>query len=149
MGASLVILERRNYLRRIISSLIVEQTSRYHITPCQRPQLEPFAIDVDAVSHRGESMPLVEHLRALQEEYRVLRATTAPHAPLHLIYEEDIESDPTVAYRKMCRFMGLQCSDARVRLGRVNRYELSHLIVNHEQLQAKLQDTPFAWMLES
>jgi hypothetical protein len=149
IGASIVILERRNYLRRIISSLIVKQTRRYHLPASQRRELQPFALDVNQVTHHGVSMSLLDHLRHLEDNCQALREFAARDTRLHLTYEQDVESDPTVAYEKLCRLMGLPPYRVKVRLGRVNSCELSRLIVNYDQLQAHLDGTPYDWMLES
>ncbi len=147
--ASVVILERRNYLRRIISSLIVKQTHYYHLAASQQLEPRPFAIDVDHVMHHGKSLPLLAHLDDLEQNCQSLRQLAAKETSLRLIYEEDVEGDPTVAYQKLCRLMGLAPHNVRVRLRRVNRGELSHLIVNYDEVKAYLDGTPYAWMLDA
>ena len=149
LGASIVILERRNYLRKIISSAVVRQTSRFHLPAGQRLRLAPIEVDVNRFIHQGVARPLVEHLHAIQQDYETLRQLTAGRKVLFLTYEEHVEKDPTVAYREICRFAGLPGHEVKVRLAKVNTYALERLIANYEQLREHLCGTSFAWMLDT
>src|SRR6185369_15057982 len=44
-----IVLKRRNYLRKVISSLIGKQKNRYHQSLLEKPELNRIKVDVDAI----------------------------------------------------------------------------------------------------
>jgi hypothetical protein len=56
--------------------------------------------------------------------------------------------DPRRGYRKICRFLGVQCVELPVRHERTTPQPLSQIIQNYADLEYALSGTEFEWMLE-
>ena len=66
---------------------------------------------------------------------------------LELVYEDQIESDPRIAYRDVCGFLDLPCVDVDLRQRKINLGRLPELIANFDDVRQCLSPTRFAWML--
>jgi len=66
---------------------------------------------------------------------------------LELVYEDQIEFDPRIAYREVCVFLGLPEMDVELRHKKINPGRLTDLISNYEEVRDCLSPTRFAWML--
>jgi len=66
-----------------------------------------------------------------------------------LVYEDDISSDPVVAYRRGCEFAGIGCHDISVKHSRTNPFDLAEVLTNFSEVERVLCGTPFEWMLDS
>lgn len=67
---------------------------------------------------------------------------------LRLTYEEDVERDPRVGYRRICSFLEIKPHDVPVRLGRTNPFTLGELIENFDEVRQALDGSQYGWMLE-
>jgi hypothetical protein len=65
-----------------------------------------------------------------------------------LFYEDDIQSDPTVAYCKVCHYLDIDPGEPSVSLERVNPHPIREVVENFDEVAALIADTPYAWMLE-
>ena len=66
---------------------------------------------------------------------------------LSLYYEDDIQNDRLIAYRKVCKHLGLRDHNVQIRLMRVNTKTLRELVENFNELEASLSGTHYEWML--
>ena len=143
-----VVLKRRNYLRKIVSSLIAHQTHKWHHRQETPASLTPVYIDVDQVDIDWTKRPLLDHLYQFEANFLEATAVLSSYATLHLTYETDILADPAVGYGKICRFLELTEEEVVVRYGRSNPYPLRTLIQNYDDVACTLQNTPFEWMVQ-
>lgn len=67
---------------------------------------------------------------------------------LDLVYEDDVEHDPCVGYRRLCAHLGLEPVEVSERTQRATPYPMSQIVENFEEVRAKLGSTRFEWMLE-
>ena len=66
---------------------------------------------------------------------------------LELVYEDQIEHDPRMAYRDVCDFLGLHAVDVDLRYRKMSPGRLADLIDNLDEVRDCLSPTRFAWML--
>jgi hypothetical protein len=145
-----IILDRRNRLRKVISSVVAHQPDgSYHITTPRKPSLRPVHLNVDKIEIDFDSKPLLEFLRDYDLQFNSVRELLGDRPTLELTYEDDIENDPLKAYHRICEFVGLEPVKAPVKLSRTNPFPISQLIENFEELSNLLSGTPYEWMLES
>ena len=68
---------------------------------------------------------------------------------LHLVYEDDIEQSPKVAYEKVCEFLGVEAVEVECLYQRINTAPLSEIIENYDEVREYLRGTRYEAMLES
>lgn len=143
-----VLLGRRNSFRKIVSSLIAIATQRWHVPAGTAVPLTRLRLDVHSVRTEYTDKPLLEFLRGYRDDMRDIETRLAGRQVLKLTYENDIEADPTVAYRKVCDFLGFSPMPATIRLGRTTPFLLRDVLENYDEVAAALRGTEFEWMLE-
>ena len=67
---------------------------------------------------------------------------------LHLVYEEDVEDDPALAYRQVCDLIGVASESIESRLGRTGAAPLTSLLTNFDEIAELLTGTEYEWMLD-
>jgi hypothetical protein len=144
-----IVLERKNHLRVIVSSLIAHAKSVWFITNGKQPRLQQIALDPDGVEIDRSCRPLVELLNLYEQNFRDLRHALQGKDCLELTYEEDLAEDPTVGYRKVCDYLGIEDAPSRIKFSRTNPWRLSEILTNYDEVKSALQQTPYAWMLEA
>lgn len=142
-----IILERRNYLRKIVSSLVAKQNARYYLPAGQEAVLTQIRLEVDQVQTDRDSKPLITYLNDFQERFRRLDELLTGANVLRLTYEDDVLADPLVGYRRLCDFLGLDDYEPTVHHGRTNPFKLNEIITNFDEVEQALRETPFEWML--
>ena len=144
-----IVLERTNYLRKIVSSLRAHQTKVWHQPSSAKPVKQPVRIECQSLVVDHQTGTLEGTLERFRDQFADLRRRLegAPH--LWLTYEDDIENGPEIAYQKICDFLDVRKYKASVRFGRTSPFPLSELIDNFSEVQAAIGGTEFAWMLES
>lgn len=130
-----IVLERRNYLRQRVSGRVAEESGRYHRRAGQNAAAEKVKIDLENL------MDVIQ----LWEGFGGIRAELGDH--LHLTYEDDIEGDPTVAYAKIMRHVGLEPHDVTTDMRKTTARPLADVIENYEDVAAALSGTRHEWML--
>lgn len=143
-----IVLERRNYLRKVVSSLIAAQTGRWHNSSYEKPERARITIDPDCIQIDHTVTTLLKVLDNYASEFDRLREVLGSRRSLWLTYEDDISSDPVSAYRRVCDFVGLTPASVTTRYARTNPWPLADLIENYSEIDRLLADTPYAWMTE-
>lgn len=145
-----IILERRNYLRKIVSSLVAQSaTGSYSVAAGAQPVLNRVVLNVEKVAiDLGVSpKPLLAYLSEYGNQFAKLRRILRDEVVLDMTYEEDLLRDVTNGYRSVIRFLRLKEHPVAPRYGRANPFQLSEMIVNFEEVQETLVGTAFEWML--
>lgn len=145
--AHFVILERRNYLRKIVSSVVAHKKSRFHQASYEKPVLTRVTIDVDCLRIDRDQKPLRAYLEDYRASFDALNEILQGSTVLRLTYEDDIFRDPLVAYGRLCEFLGVRQHHATVRYSRSNPFKLADIIVNFEEVERALESSAFEWML--
>lgn len=143
-----ILLERRNYLRKVVSSVVAHETHKYHLATGSKPDLVRVKIDVHELTIDYDRKPLLEFLRGYQEDTLGFQRLMNGRAFLKLTYEEDILQDPKKAYNQVCNFIGVPPTEVVTRYARTTPYPLREVITNIQEVESALAGTEFAWMLE-
>lgn len=141
-----VVLERKNYLRKIISSVKASQTTRWHQPAGSVAALEKLTLSPDRLQIDGKNTALLPLLRAYQEDFEKLRECLASRKHLWLTYEDDLAESPLHGYRKISDFLDIDQFPVKIRYGKTNPYPVRDVIENYEEVVASLDGTEFEWM---
>jgi LPS sulfotransferase NodH len=148
MGFSkFIVLKRRNYLRKVVSSLIGRQKSQFHQPIGDEPSLSQIALKVDALEIDDGIRPLIERFEEWDYYFAQLDNSLFGEEVLKLTYEEDIFYDPYAAYLKVCSFLDFPSEEVSVRYGKTNPYPLKAILLNFNEVVKTLQNTRYEWML--
>jgi hypothetical protein len=135
-----ILLKRNNSLRRIVSLEVAKQTKVYHVRQDMTAQMIQVQLNTQTLLSRFEREKM---------EFDRLRNLLQQTDYLELTYEEDIESDPAVAYGKVCAFLNVEPRDVKPLLKKINPYPLEEMIANYDEVASLLKGTQYAWMLDS
>jgi hypothetical protein len=142
-----ILLERRNVLRKIVSSLVARERGRWRLKSGETAPLTRVHIDTENL-RLASVKPLVDHIREFENDCESLRAILRDRRTLHLVYEEDVAEDPRRAYRSICDFLGVPHVELPVRHERATPQPLREVIQNLDDVERAIVDTQFAWMLD-
>ena len=143
-----IVLRRRNYLRKIVSSLAARQRGQWFARPGTRPAPVQIALDPQRVCIDGSAQPLLDYLQDWDAQFDQLDLALRESNPLALTYEDDIEASPLVAYRKVCAHLGLPDGAPEVRYTRTTDQPLEELLTTLPAVRQALRDSPYAWMAD-
>lgn len=141
--ARLVLLERRNPLRWLVSAEVGTHHRAWHRRKGHAPRLKPVRIPLTY----AEGATLLDRLRGLRALNDGVKRQTADRAPLHLDYETHILPDPRIAYRAVCDYVGVEAAGVEVRHERTNPFPLHQVISNYAEVASSLRGTEFEWTL--
>ena len=139
----LVVLRRRNYLRKVVSTEIGQLRGWYH-------KRDGLAVERIRLNFSAKDLSrLLGQFEQWDREYAILDGVSAAHPVLQIDYETHIENDPRVAYKMVSDFLGLAPFETQVTLRRANPEPLSDLVENLDEVEAVLRGTSYAWMTTS
>lgn len=141
-----VVLDRRNTLRKVVSSLVATRRGTARLPAGVEPPRTRVRVPVDAVPIDATCAPLVELLRGYQDGLQRLETILAGRPTLRLRYEDDLAADPVAGYRRVCAFLGVAPETPAVRLGRTTPWPWREVVENPAEVVAALAGTEFAWM---
>ena len=149
--AHIVVLRRRNVLKRILSSFRAMKTGVYHIKSDQGLSQTRYTVPLQALGDPDTGIKatgIVDLLdKVIAREDATIRNVRNTGLDVHtLTYEDDIENDPIQGYRKMLGFFDLPPQDVQPSLKKTGT-ALQDEIANYDDLKVALQNTPYAWML--
>jgi hypothetical protein len=144
-----VVLKRRNLLRRLVSALVGFKTQQWHAKVGVGTSAVRVRVETGPQPFPTEGRTLVENFDVTETEFVQLRELLRGKPVLELSFEEDIEVDPRVGYRRLAPFMGLRPEDVTVRYQRTNPFPLQDLIENYEEVADALAGSSYEWMLET
>lgn len=142
-----IILRRKNFLRKIVSSVIAHQQAKFHISSQEKAALNQVKLDVNNVQIDREGKPLIAYLQEFEEKFYELDLLLNNAEVLRLTYEDDIAASPLVGYEKVCNFLEVKPQPVIVNYGQTTPFELANVIINFDDVKQTLNDTPFRWML--
>jgi hypothetical protein len=145
-----IILERKNYLRTIISSLISNRKlKKFHLTSEIKPHLNQIRVDVDNFKTDGERKPLIKFLQDHRDDFQNLENLLRDRRVLKLTYEEDISENPQIAMRRVCEFLDTEYREGKIQYRKTNPFPLKDIIINYDEVKQALKGTPFEWMTDN
>ena len=141
-----IILHRKNYLRRAISDQVGKQKGEWH---SKEQSISPTKVTIDINSFQAgvRKEPLLELFSSMDESLDRLKRSLQSNYLL-LTYEEDIQDDPRVGYRKVCEFLNVDDEVVDISLRRTNPFTYEQMVANFEEVKAYLKDTKYSWMLD-
>jgi len=143
-----ILLDRRNRLRKIVSSALAHADSvKYHQGKETEAKLKLIHLDVENIEIDYDSKPLLKFLSDYDEQVASLSNLLEPKNYLSLTYEDDVQEDPRIGYRRICDYTGLRSKDISARLSRTNPFPVKDMIENFEEVESVLKGTKYEWML--
>jgi hypothetical protein len=144
-----IVLDRKNYLKKIVSSrMAMARGRRFHYAAGEAVPDTRISLDVTGVQILGKHAPMAEMFAYMDGQYARLRAALDGEAVLELTYEDDVAQDPRAAYARICSWLGLETAPAETDMSRANPRALREVISNWDEVAQALAGTPYAWMLE-
>lgn len=141
-----IVQERRNHLRRYISSRIGARSRSWENKKVKHKPT-PIYLDPNAAGMDDESGRLIDRLRIDTESIQEMVRLTEEYNPLHLVYEDHIEQDPRVAYHMICEHLDLEPQEVTPKLVRENSFPVQDMLQNYDEVADVLRHTEFEWML--
>lgn len=151
----IIVLKRNNLLRKIVSSLVAQERRQYHQAANTPAVLTPITIDLAAISIDRQRPPLSlkQFIDRYEEQFSQLNSYLQDQKQqlsyLELSYEDDIQNDPLISYRKSCKFLNIAPESPRITYGKTNPFPLRDIIQNYDQVASYLASTPHSWMVSS
>lgn len=152
-------LRRRNALRSLVSSKIVEETGVYFESAGSRSG--PIAAIARTVrravpGRRQRARATVEISQDELRKFVVVEELTARHwegevfrdHELQNVQYEDLVADPSREFARIQSFLGVEPRDLAIRTARQNPQPLSVLIENYAELSEACRGTDLEWMLD-
>lgn len=143
-----IVLDRRNKLRKIVSSIKAHQSGVFHLQTGSTPEFEKIHIDPAAIAIDRSTKPLLELIEEYEHDMAAINATLAGQDVLNLTYEDDIRDSPYEAYVNICDFLEIKPLSPKINLTKTTPFALRELISNHSEIKNALAGTPHEWMLE-
>lgn len=141
-----ILIDRRNQLRKVVSHLVAMSRKEHHVdrgATRDRPQI---SINPDDIYIGYQNKGLFAAVDGYVKFLEKLRHLLAGRPVLELCYEDDIELDPSRAYRKTCAFLGVEPEEVEVRFGKTTNFPLSEIVSNFADVERCFANTPYAWM---
>ena len=138
-----ILLDRKNYLRRVVSIKVARQNSRWHWASVEPPPMVPIKLDIDDLSLDWGSdtarRPLIEHLQHAEQRIQEIKDALSDREHLCLTYEDDIQRQPEVAFRRVCEFAGVGDQQVTVRFSKTNPFDFADVLTNFSQVERTLR----------
>jgi LPS sulfotransferase NodH len=141
-----IFLHRKNYLRQRISATVAAVQNQY-FRQTKKAQLSRVEIKPQSDSSDGETF-LLQEFETMDRVGSEVRREISSKDSLILSYEEDVLSDPRIAYSKICDYVGIRKVESKVTLKRTNPFKVSNMVVNYESVKRMLRGSKYEWMLD-
>ena len=150
-----LLMRRRNGLRRLVSHFRAAQSGQYVLGSSSKVvNGSPIMIPLEGIVHGFGTRTLLGWLEEYERGHKVMQdclgdldKSNPDFSWLELVYEDQIEHDPCMAYRDVCDFLGLPAVDVDLRFHKISPGRLVDLIANLDEIRDCLSSTRFAWML--
>lgn len=143
-----ILLDRKNKLRKIISSIKAKESGVYHLEKGSKPQFQKINISLDNIQIDHESKSLLSFINDYIKDINFIDNILKDKNLLKLSYEEDIEKDPMNAYGKICDFIGVKNLNPTISLAKTTPFSIKELVDNYDEVANYLNFSSHAWMLE-
>lgn len=144
-----ILLDRKNKLRKIISSIKAKKSGVYHLQKGSKPQFEKINIPIDNIQIDHESKSLINFIEDYQKDVSLINEKLKEKMLLKFTYEDDIENNPLKAYSKICEFIGIKITSPTISLSKTTPFSIRDLVENFDEVASFLAKTPHKWMLEN
>lgn len=142
-----IILERKNYLKRMISHCIAQETNTYYLSREFSPTLKQLNLNKDKIKLGIENHSLFYWFHIFEESYAELRYELSRYKNIEIIYEVDIENDPYLGYLKICDFLKVIPEHAILKYTKQNPFSFSETLINYNEIKSLFSNTKYEWMM--
>jgi LPS sulfotransferase NodH len=145
-----IVLNRKNYLRQAISVARGQATRNWHLPIKQAtPPTNRIYLNLHEIGLGGQNRSLLDCFRHLESQYATAdNILSAKHCSLlNVCYEEDLQQDPLVGYRKTVDFLSMHQEQPVISLQQIGGKPIHSMVENFEEIQTTLRGTEFEWML--
>jgi hypothetical protein len=137
-----IILERKNYLKAKVSTLVGKRIGKWSTNE----DVDPPQVEVPTRVRRGKS--LIDEFDEWNNFYRKAEKALQSCGYLKLTYENDIKRDPHKGYKKVISYLGLDKSEAEVKTKKINDRPIEERIKNFKEVSELLAGTKHEWMTD-
>ena len=149
-GSRILVLRRRNLLRRFLSAIRPEMTgSSWHQRVSKKTETTRFHMDLDQPHPSRYPTKDIEGILQQEEDAITSLGALARDAALDLWFEDHVRDDPTVGYTAICDAMGVDPVPVNSTIRRTNPGPISSIIENADELHERLGRSRWAWMLDA
>ncbi|MEE2971907.1 MAG: hypothetical protein VX672_02180 [Planctomycetota bacterium] len=149
-GSRLMVLRRRNGLRRFLSAVRPELTgSPWHRRTSPDSDASRMRIDLDRPWASRYPDKDIEGILRQEDDAVVVLGALARDADLDLWFEDHVRDDPTVGYRAICETIGIEPVPVTTTIRRTNPGPISSIVENVDELRERLEGSRWAWMLDA
>lgn len=142
-----ILLKRRNYLRKIVSSVIAREMGTYHLRTKSNAKPPVVRLDVNEVGIDRQHIALIDHLEQYDRDLDLLEKAISDKDTLFLTYEEDVEENPAQSVEKITAFLGVPPYPTTIGQRKINARPISDSISNYQEVESVLRGTRYEWML--
>jgi len=147
----IVLLERKNYLRKIISEQLAQhRNGLWHSKDSSKIQPQVFSL---ARPHFfGEKISFLNYCKENKKLFKTTEEKLKKYKfpILKITYEEDIEHDPFVALKKIMLFLDQKnIEKCDIEFIKTTPYPVSEIISNFKIIKDELEGSEFEWMLDN
>jgi hypothetical protein len=143
-----ILLDRKNKLRKIISSIKAKKSGVYHLQKGSTPNFQKIKIPLDNIEIDHESKSLLKFIDDYINDMDAINDILKNKNILKLNYEDDIEKNPINAYEKICDFIGVKKIKPTISLSKTTPFPVRDLIENYDDVVNCLNCSSHGWMLE-
>lgn len=145
-----IILKRKNYLKQIISGVKARKSNNFYIKDRkERDRIgRKIELNTEKVPMGDKHKNILKRFEEQEEMYCLCNKIIENDKKLNLYYEKDIRENPKIAYEKVCNFIGVTAESVSVDLKKQNPYTARQMVKNWSEVEEKLKDTKYEWMLE-
>lgn len=136
----IIILERRNFLLREISSQLLKSQNRYqNYTNIKKVgEINKIKLNTDI---------LINKFQRIENSFTEIRKNINIK-PLNLVYENDILSNsPKTAYDKCQKYLSLDPETPKIYMRKLNSTNFRDMVSNANQIISILKNTKYEWMI--
>ncbi len=142
-----IVLKRKNFLRKIVSSLVAQSTGFYHMGKKNKSQLKKININFNKINIDFKEKSLIEFLDEYDLAFRKFSEFLNDKKNLLLTYEDHIQENPFIAYNAVCEFINLDIRKPKINYLKTNPFALNNIVINFDELKEYLTNTKYEWML--
>ena len=137
-----ILLRRKNYLKREVSRLVGMKMKNWNF----EEDVDPPKVSIPVESINGKN--IVTHFREIDKFYEKVEKNVPNKKILKISYEEDIEEDPKVAFKKIAEWLNLKKVETKVSTKKINKKSIKKRILNFEEVRRSLDKTEYRWMAQ-
>lgn len=142
-----IVLERKNYLKKIISSLVARKTLEWHLPPKIKATPSKIRIKTERIKIDNSAQSLKDHLIKYKKSFQQAKQALKEQNNLSLTYENDLLQNPQIAVEKVIKFLELESFTPKIRYSKTTPFPVKLILLNFEEIQKYLAETEFEWML--